>query len=183
MARHARRARHRYALGLVLVTAVLGACAAEEETAGGPPIGVPTAPRPITVEWAGELCTAFQPTFETIEAATPVTTLADRQAVLDRLESVDDAVRRTTTALPLVGAAPVEEGQPVIERVGARFDDFRTALGRAITSLRAPGGTADPAQAAAVLDTFSRADVVSALGLVDEVQEALTFAPACAAYR
>lgn len=173
---------YRHAFGLVLVAAVLGGCAAEEETAGGPPINVPSAPRPVTVEWAGELCSAFRPTFEALEAVTPVTAPGDREAVLGDLAVVDAAVRRTTTALPLVGAAPVEEGQPVIERVGARFDEFRTALDQAIASLREPD-TADPPQAAAVLDTFTRAEVVSALRPPDEVQEALAFAPACAAYR
>lgn len=177
--------RHAHVLVLVLgvVAIALSACGVSEDSDGGPPIDVPSAPRPITVEWAGELCSAFRPTFEAIDVATPVTVPEDRRAVLGHLRSVDDAARRTTTALTLVGAAPVEQGQPVIERVGRRFDNFRTRLDRAIASLRAPGHTADPARAAAVLDTFSRADVVSAVGLVDKVQDALAYAPACAAYR
>ncbi|MFR9800924.1 hypothetical protein ACL02T_01315 [Pseudonocardia sp. RS010] len=165
----------------VLAAATLGGCATTDDEDPGPPISVPSAPRPITVEWAGNLCSAFRPTFEAIETASAADA-QDRQALLARLESVADAVRETDTALTSVGAAPVEEGQPVIERVGARFEDFRAALDVAIASLRAPGGTGVPADAALVLTTFTRQDVVEALA-VDDVQEAVAFAPACTAYR
>jgi hypothetical protein len=178
---------------------VLSACGASDD-APSPPIGVPAAPRPITVEWAGELCSAFEPTSAALAVAQGQPLNAD-QSARPQLQAVAAAVRETTVALPLVGAAPTADGQVVIEHVGARFNDFRSTLHATINSLSDAPPTADAptdaalatptttpttaapaASPAQVLAGFTRADIVAALGVNDDVQDALTYAPACAAY-
>jgi hypothetical protein len=62
---------------------------------------------------------AFEPTFAALTAAPGQPGTSDQAATLSQLRAVSDAVRETTVALPLVGAAPLADGQVVIERVGA----------------------------------------------------------------